>query len=64
MAGRPTPNERGRIVTFTPYNCTQIARLSREEGSGTELSDYFMSLDEMYANAFEKDEWWYRAFYD
>ena len=51
------------IVTFTPYNCTEIARLSREQGSGSELSDYFLSLHEMYDNAFEKEGWWYRAFY-
>ena len=60
---RQEEDERECIVTFTPYNCTRMARLSREAGSGTELSDYFMSLDEMYANAFEKDAWWYRAFY-
>ena len=69
LEGRPwkrqrEEDERQPIVTFTPYNCTRIARLSREQGSGTELSDYFMPLDEMYANAFEKDHWWYENFYD
>ena len=69
LEGRPwkrqrEEDERQCIVTFTPYNCTRKARLSREQGSGTELSDYFMPLDEMYANAFEKDDWWYSNFYD
>ena len=51
------------IVTFTPYNCTEKARLAREESSGSQLSDYFLPLDELWNKAFEKEAWWYRAFY-
>ena len=45
---------REEIVTFTPYNCSRKARLSRELGSGSELSDYFLPLDELRDSAFGK----------
>ena len=54
---------RGCIVTFTPYNSTRRARLSRESGSGSELSDYFLSLAELWGTAYGKQQWWYVEFY-
>ena len=61
---RPREQEaRGEIVTFTPYNCSRKARLSRELGSGSELSDYFLPLDDLHGTAFGKQRWWYETFY-
>ena len=54
---------RGEIVTFTPYNCSKRARLSRELGSGTDLSDYFLPLGQLYETAHGKERWWYDEFY-
>ena len=60
---RPCEQEaRGEIVTFTHYNCSRRARLSRELGSGSELSDYFLPLDRLRETAYGKQRWWYEGF--